>query len=309
MIRRFSGLIALVLLVSPSLAQEAVALKFKFPNDQKATATAQIESKQTLTIAGMPLETGSTQERTVSTVNGTRAADGRLRVEGKMEALKASLKLPGGIELEFDSAKPDAPPPGTQVDFLLDLFKAESKATWTTIHGADNRVLAVEGREKALEGLPEQLQVLGKKQYEQAYLVATANREMEKIPTQPIKKGDTWERTEPVRLEAGQTMTFKTQYQYDGVVEKNGKRLHQISSKPLSVEYAMDADSPSPLKLVASNLKIGDANGVILFDQEAGRIAEETSKVQIKGDITFEVNGMQLPSQLDLTLAVSSTAR
>lgn len=307
--RLFSAWLVLVLFASSAAAQQPVVLRFKLPDGQKSTLSASVETKQTLTLAGNPLDTGSTQKRTVTSVNGTRAADGRLRVESKMEELKAELKLPMGLELTFDSAKPDAPPPGSPADFLLDLFKAESKATWTTVYGADNRVLAVEGREKILEGLPPALQVMARSQFDPAYLVKAANMELDKIPTTPIKKGDSWERTESVRLEAGQTMTFKNRYQYDGVMEKQGRPLHQISSKTSSVEYTMDADAPSPLKLVASNLKVAESEGQILFDEQLGQIAEENSKVRITGDLTFDVMGMQLPAQLDLTLKQNSTRK
>ena len=68
----------------------------------------------------------------------------------------------------------------------------------------------------------------------------------------------------------------------------------------------MSADSPSPLKITDSDLKIQESGGTILFDRAAGMIVETKDKRQISGTLKCEVNGNELPGKLDLTFETSS---
>jgi hypothetical protein len=211
-----------------------------------------------------------------------------------------------GINLAFDSKKPDAAPAGTQLDSFIDIFKALAKSKWTVVRGADNRVLAFEGRDSAFQDLPENVRELLKKQFEPAYLVERANNEMDRVPTRPLQVGDSWEVTDPIRLEGGQTLTFTTRHEYAGTIEQGNKSLDKITSKATAVTYAVGADSPLPLKLLASDLKVSESEGVLLFDRAAGQVVDSHDRSRVTGTLTFEINNMQLPGTLDLTLEVSS---
>ncbi len=302
----FIPTIALVLLAIPHAALAQVKLELKLPDGQKTISVVKISTKQVLTLAGMNIESGSDQEMSISTTNAKRAPDGTLRQQQKIEALKAKLTLPGGVNLEFDSTQPDAPPAGTQFDVLLDLIKVNVKANWTVVRDKENRVTAIEGREKVLEGLDEAKRALLQKQLDPAYLRETANKELDKLPMKPVNKGDTWEVTETLRLEQGQNMTFKTKYTYQGTADRNSRQLDKIDVETLEVGYGVDADAPLPLKVKGADLKPKTLEGVIYFDREKGNVVESRSSVQIKGTINFEVNGQELPAQLDLTMTSSS---
>jgi hypothetical protein len=305
----FLSTVVASLLTLPSGALAQVKLEIKLPDGQKTTSTVKISTKQNLSLAGMNIDSGSEQEMVISTVNGKRGADGVLKQEQKIDALKAKLTLPGGVVLEFDSAKPDAPAAGTAFDVLLDLIKVNAKATWTVVRGPDNKVTAIEGREKVLEGLDESKKQMLQKQLDPAYLRDAANKEMEKLPGKPVKEGDSWEITETLRLEQGQNMTFKTKYTYRGPTDQNGKKLDKIDSEVLEVNYDVDADAPLPLKVTSAELKPKTLEGVILFDREKGNTVESRSSVQIKGTINFDVNGQAIPAQLDLTMSTSSVVK
>lgn len=64
----------------------------------------------------------------------------------------------------------------------------------------------------------------------------------------------------------------------------------------------MDADAPSPLKVIKSDLKVEASDGTMFFDREAGCVVESKGKTQIKGSMTFSINDMELPGELDLTI-------
>ena len=40
----------------------------------------------------------------------------------------------------------------------------------------------------------------------------------------------------------------------------------------------------------------------MFFDRKLGRFVEVKSRIQVNGDMTFEVNGMELTGKLDLTM-------
>lgn len=301
MIRGFCLTTMLALLASlPTNASAQVTLKYKFPDGRKSISVTEIKTSQTLTLAGNELISGSEQTLTVTATNGQRAADGTLSVNSKIEAVDASVTLPGGVEIEFDSAKPDADPPGTQFDFLLDVFKATAKSTWESELNKDNRIVAIKGRDAAFADLPENIRDAMKAQLDPEYLVAASNDELAKLPSEPVSPGDSWERTNKIRLDSGQRLAFTIKYTYEGSVQQDGKALEKITSEATKVEYSVEGESP--LKVLESDLKVAASDGEILFDPAYGQFVSQRGKIQIKGSLKLEVMGMEFPGQLELTM-------
>jgi hypothetical protein len=248
------------------------------------------------------VETSSESITRTSSTNGKRDAQGRLQVTQKVEALFVQLQLPGGMEVTFDSANPNLESEIPQIKALLETWNAASGASHTLVLDKDDKVVEVQGSEALLEKLSDAAKQLVKKELDPEYLKLAANQERARFPDNAVRQGDNWMRTEAVRMGAGQMMTFQTRYEYQGTVEKNGKELDKIGVQAQTVKYSIDADSPSPLKVVQSDLKIASAEGTILFDRARGEAVESQNKVRIAGDMTFSINGQELPGKLDLTL-------
>ncbi len=308
MIRGFYLTTLVALLASFATSAPAqVTFKHKFPDGRKSTSETIIKTSQTLTLGGNELLSGSEQSLTVTAVNGQRAADGTLVVNNKIEGLKTTATLPGGVELEFDSAKPDAPRPGTQFDVLLDIFEATANSSWEAVMGQDNRVVAIKGRDAAYAELPQSLRDAMKAQIDPEYLKIAANDELAKLPSEPVSPGDSWERTNTIRLDSGQRIKFTNKYTYEGNVQQDGKNLEKITSQTTDVDYFVEGESP--LKVIESDLKVAASEGVILFDPTYGQIVSQQNKVQVKGTLKLEVMGMEFPGQLDLTMENSVTMK
>ena len=111
----------LVLFCGTTSTYAQVKLVREVPDGEKSTSTTVIKSEQTLTIAGMTIPTSSRQKVTINSENGNRSADGRITIKQKITTLKADIDV-NGQQLSFDSAKPDAPPPGTAIDVLLEIY-------------------------------------------------------------------------------------------------------------------------------------------------------------------------------------------
>ena len=88
---------------------------------------------------------------------------------------------------------------------------------------------------------------------------------------------------------------------------KNGRTLDKIAVTAATVKYAVEEAAASPVKVVQSDLKVEATAGHLLFDRETGYVVEQSSTNRITGALTLDINGMQAPGKLDLTIS-SDTA-
>ena len=294
--------------LSPVLAQQ-VELIHKYTEGARYTTETSVHVEQVLTIAGMDLNTKTQTYITAKGSVGKRMPDGSLEVREKFESFQVELMLPGGITLVFDSSNPDAKADDPALQFLLDVYRNIARANFTTTVDKDDQILSVECDTDLLEGLSPMAAQLVEGQLDPERLKKEATQQRNRLPDGPVSPGDTWDRTQEVSLGAGQTMTFQTRYRYEGTAQKDGKTYDKISSQTLSVEYALDPDSPTPLKVTDSDLRIASSKETILFDREQGFVAQSSSSVRIVGEMTFQINGNELPGKLDLTITTEIAKR
>ena len=287
-------------LSSVSFGQVKLERKFAENATHVVETTSKIEQK--LAIAGMETDTKSETRATAKSVTGKRDVGGMLRVQERVESMRISTEVMGQT-YEFDSASPDNKG-SSALEALREVHKAIAKRASTVVYDKDNRVYAIESDQDVLAGLPPELQALVKGQIDPENLKKVANQELDQLPKEPVSKGDSWQRTESANFGAGQIMTFQSKYTYEGTIERDGRTLDRITSKTLSVDFSLQ-DSPLPLQLKGSQLKATESEGVILFDRAAGMVVEHTGSARIVGEITFAINGMDLPSQLDLKMQSS----
>ena len=97
-------------------------------------------------------------------------------------------------------------------------------------------------------------------------------------------------------------MTFRINFKYEGIVEKDNVKLDLITGKITDVAYNMKGNPNSSLKVKNSELKAAKSSLELFFDRKQGQFVRTSSLVHIKGDMTFEANGMELPGKLDLMI-------
>jgi len=228
-------------------------------------------------------------------------------VEGKVKSLQISIGGTAG-DYRFDSINPDDN--GTSpLEIMRGVHKALASQVVTVVHDEDNRVVEVKCDNDALGQLPAEVQAMAKSQVDPEYLKEVANQQLDVIPSGAVTQGDSWVRNSKADFGAGQMMEFKTKYTYEGTVEKDGQTLDKITSKTLTGEFSLADDSPLPIGLKDSELKVKESAGVILFDRKSGRIVESKESLRIAGGITFEANGQELPSELDLKIRTVSVIK
>jgi hypothetical protein len=267
-----------------------------------------VKTHQVLTIAGMDVESSADVATSTTSVTGKPDADGTIRIRETIDAITAHLSLPGDMKVDFDSDKPDAKNDNPDLQSLIDLWRALKGASYTVVLDKDHKLTGIEGAEQLLAKAPAGLAAAIKSRVSQENLKRDVDRARKVLPDKPVNKGDRWQRTEVMDIGAGQKLTFQAYYQYAGTVEKDGKTFDKIDSFVGEVTYSLDPDSPLPLKLVKSDLKVDSSTGAVLFDREKGQVVNTTSTTRITGPITFSVNGQELPGKVDLTLDTGAAA-
>jgi hypothetical protein len=279
-------------------ARAQVKLERKYLPETTATTQIEANTKQILTIAGMDLETVSSRFVIATEKSGKRDAEGTLPVVTTIDKLQANTSLPGGLELMFDSSDPDKKASNPLLEPILDVLRISAKVKTTTLIDKQNRIKAIEFADNPAEKVGDDY----KSQFDPEKKKKEAESELGSLPDKPVKVGDSWTHTTESDLGGGQTLTTETRYEYAGTEQKDGRTLDKITVKTTGVTYTMDPNSKSPLKIKSSELKVTSSEGTILFDRAKGAIVLSTTKMRIEGPMKTEINGMELPAKLDLTI-------
>lgn len=293
----------LLAVASGTMALGQVKFERKIHDGTSSKTESVSKTEQKLTIAGMEIDSGSNTRSIVKATAGKRDAAGNVRIQEQIESLQISINAQG-TEYEFDSANPEKAG-GSALEILRPVHKGMARRTTTTTFDMDNKVAQIEFDLDPLNDLPDMVRGLVKDQFDVERLKKAANEELERLPAEPVQKGDSWDRTTKLGLGAGQIMTVGTRYTYEGEIEQDGRKLERISSKITSVEFTIE-DSPLNLSVKSSELKPESSTGELLFDRAQGQIVESKSAIRIVGDLTLVINGQELPSKLDLKIDSST---
>jgi hypothetical protein len=277
--------------------------QYKEEQSQTVDSTFQIERK--LEFAGMEIETNINIRSAVKAAAGKRDVGGLLQVQEGFESLQISISG-RGEDYSFDSTAPDNK--GTsRFEGMRDLHKVLARRTTTTVFDKDNQIYAIHNDQDILSMIPSELQILIKSQLDPEHVKRVANEELERLPSEPVSKGDSWQRTHsanfgPVQVMVFGAMTLQSRYTYEGTIEKDGRTLDKISSKMLSVDFSADEPLSLKLTLKGSDLKAVESDNIILFDRALGQVVESSTSLRIVGDIAFaeKDSNTDLPAKLDL---------
>ena len=300
--------LALATVLFTPTARAQVVLKPKLQPKTKRVYHSESTTKQILTLAGMDIETRSTQFVISEQRLGARGADGTLRLVESHKKLQQDITIPG-FKVSFDSSNPDKKAPLPQLEPILELLRIISKAQVTLVHDKSDQVVKVEGINEVLKDLDPELRKSVESQIGADIILATWKNRDQRIPAKAVAVGGKWQHTSVMHLEAGQKLGVKRQYTYAGTVKQGQNILHRLTTKSLTATLTQDPPEDSPTKITASKLKITKGTGEILIDLKHGVVFSESDTTQMKGTLTMEVNGMSLDGSLDLTIAVKLTLK
>ena len=294
---RFARLAALSLTLCSSEGFAQVKLELKFPPGSTQAYESDNKVQQTLTLAGMDIETKANTFVMISKSIGQRGDDGLLPVEEKVTVLQSEIGLPGGTSLQFDSANLDKKADNPLLEPLLERFRVTFKYPATSILDAQNNLKEI----KFPAGVAESVNEANKSLFDPVRRKKAADEARGFLPDGPVKKGDTWERSSEADFGSGQIMAFRTNYTYDGTIEQDGQTFDKISAKVFEASFSIDQTN-TMVKVSKSDLKVAESEVTILFDREHGAVQQRRSKLRIQGPMTLVINGTELDGKVDLTM-------
>jgi hypothetical protein len=292
---------------SEALAQEAATLKYAPALEAAATQQVEVEVKtdQTLTIAGMPLETHANTFLTMQEKVVGASSSGGWKFEGRFSLVQADYEFPGGLKLSFNSNNPDQADAAGGLEIIVDALKATSGAKWVAETDAEHQITKMEYVDDPFANVNEML----RGNTDPEAIKERRQMELERYPSEPVKPGDTWTRTEESDLGGGQTLTLEKEYTYAGSEERDGRTFDKVTVKALKVEYRMDENSASPAKVTDSELNVAESEGTYWYDRQLQAFSEVRDKVRMTGTLTMEINDQKLPGELDLTIESTAKAK
>ncbi|MFP6770377.1 MAG: DUF6263 family protein [Planctomycetaceae bacterium] len=284
-----------------STATAQVSLRPRISPGTQQTYHSQSTTTQILSVAGMDVETKSTQFTISEQKTGQRATDGTIRVTQQVRKLQQELNLPG-LSLTFDSDNPDKKAALPQLESILDVLRALAKLKVTFVYNKSEKLTKVEGVDALLASLKPELRKNHASQFSSETILRQRKDEIVRILDKPVRNGDQWKHTSVLNLEAGQKLTITREYTYAGPTRQGKRTLQKITVKAVAITLTQDPPEGTPTKITDSKLKVAKSNGEILIDAKRGVIVSEKNSVQTKGTLTLEVNGQKFPATLDLTL-------
>jgi hypothetical protein len=289
-----STLVALVILSSQSFAQVRLEEKLTPGETVKSRETNKVT--QNLKIADQSIDTKA--ETTMETRQSIKESGGLLKMTFAIDSVKSRVELPGNQVLEFDSSKPA---PADDSDALT----KSVRELFNSLIGASVEATLSGRKVIVVDGLTEKMPINADE------MKAEFQQRIDQMPDQPVKPGDTWERTVELHIGAGQTLTFQRKYEYIGTVHSNpadpgSKEVDEIKGTDLSVLYTVRPNPQLPITVKKSDLKIDRSEHTLAFDRTLGRVVKSNGKSHIVGNILLAIGGQELDGALDLQLESTS---
>ncbi|MFM8583405.1 MAG: DUF6263 family protein [Planctomycetaceae bacterium] len=263
----------------------------------------EVETRQTLKIAGMNIESESRSKQTQRSTVGERDGLNRLKVTQKPEQLQVTMKQQGQ-QFDFDSRSPDEKG-SSALEVMRPLYKALLAQEVVLVYDKDNQPVDVEYDQQFLNSLEPNVQLQVRSQFDAANQKRALKQRSERFPALEVAKGESWERTEMTDLGAGQTLKVRRTYTHEGVEEHEGRPCVKLALKLTLVELSSE-NSPTPVKIKPVELKSDGSEGVLWFDVQLGDVVEERQTLKAVGPLKLEVNGMEIPAEVDLQIKTST---
>jgi hypothetical protein len=282
------------LFLSASVASAQVSLELKYSEGTKFAQQTDEKSSFLFDFAGMKYESNTNTFSVTTTTVDRRVTNGSLKLVEKVDPLQSETVIPGGVTQRFDSTNADKKADIPDLEPLLNSLRIRCLAVTVELDSKNN-VTGVSLPNGEFEKLPDS----AKEEFKAELLRKSVDRLRAYLPDEPVKMGDTWERSEAI-VDSGHEMTFRTKYEYAGTVTQDGKVLDKIIGKALDVNYTIQAKPE--VSITVENTKVTESESTYLFDRELGALVSRTSKVRIGGPMTIVTGGMTLVGIFEITM-------
>lgn len=278
----------------PSLAQDTQSVELRIKPVPSTNVIEDTSSKLSFSfsVLGQKLTTKAEQFRQVEVTTGPRLEDGSVKVVRTTKQMRMKLRPPRGKSVEFDSKKPTGQAAAIfkpQLDAKLAyVFDKDNKLTSAGVDNP-NSIANLDGAAKA--------------GFEANALVAALTTTNRWLPNKAVKVGDKWAREEEIRIDSDQSLKLKVGFTYQGIKDFNGRRLHSIDTKPLSVEIVA---GPNAIVTGGELKPLKSSTGTIWFDAETGRVEDRVQKIRLRGSVSASLGGRKLKTRMTVNFDSST---
>jgi Family of unknown function (DUF6263) len=249
------------------------------------------DTSQTMKVQGMEVVQKQSQTFFVKWTPKSKDKD-CWKVEYEIVGVKMDIQI-GGNNIAYDStANKDQTPQNPLTDFFKALVG--SKFTFTVCSDAKEgiRVTDVDGLEQFVNKLAaanEQLKPLLQQILTKDALKQMSNPTFAAFPRtdEEFKKG-TWDYD--TTLNMGPIGSYKTKYVY--TLAKDGKKIDVTGNMDYAAPKS-DQAGGLPFQIKKGELKAEKVTGTVTLDPKAGRIADSTMQMDLAGNLTIDIAGME----------------
>lgn len=287
---------------APAAANAEVDLSWKFVKDKVFYQKLRTITEQKMKVQQTNVDQKQEQEFVFSwKVDEVDAS--KIVLTQKIEAVMMKINISNN-EIKYDSQAKDAAD-----NPLASFFKPLIGSSFTiTLDPNTMKVIKVGGREEFVKKLTDanpQMKALLSSILSEEQLKQMSEPAFTLVPDKgkKVKPGDTWERATTMKMGPIGSYQANYKYTYDGPEVKDGKTLQKISMKTTLNYTKPDAKEASglPFKITDGKLETREATGTIWFDNEAGRVADSTMDVKLKGTLKVTVSDQEADVELEQT--------
>jgi hypothetical protein len=187
----FIGLVAFV-----PAATSQVTLEIKHHEKTTVKTRHSFKSSSIRQVAGQETSGKMSVVMIRESVTGERAVDGTLSAKSNAKTLTFKMEDDGNVLVDFDSADPNRKAPFVQLEPFFEMLRIVLKHPITTVFSKDGSVKTVEFNDEVGRDLPEPF----KKMLNPELWTRNPKQQHEMLPDKAVSKGDTWTRSQEVRL-------------------------------------------------------------------------------------------------------------
>ncbi len=271
-----------------------VQLTWRFKSGEKFDVSIAQDMQMEMKVFGNDVKTAANSVMTMEwVVNDVDTKAGTYDVTQTFKRMKMTMDAPAPVgKISFDSDAKEEPKgiaaqvAGSVKPLIGATFKLKMDGTGKVIEATID-----EETKKAFTKTAQLNQLLSEDALKSLLAQAGAM-----LPEMPVKSGDTWKFVAELK-NAGGTMKMDGTNTLDGIVKRDGKKLAKID-QVIKIEM-------KPQGAIKVSLKDQDTKGSLLFDIDAGRLAE-SSMVQ-KMTMAIDAAGMTVEQKLNITTQLKLT--
>lgn len=304
LVRVWCGLLALLVLVGPALAQDAIQLKYQFKKGENYIYRQTTKMNQVQKVQNQMVVTEISQNNLNVLTPQEVDAKGNFHIKSENKLFVVKVKIPTLGDYTFDSRKKDNDKGGMLGGSLTPLYEKLSGANVTVVVSPQGKLIEIKGLKELLADVlkdnPLAAQFAGGGGDDAAKI--SFEELFPALPDKAVSPGDKWDTPFELKLPQVGVIKGKKVYWYQGEGTVGKKKTVRID---VATEMALDLNIEMGGAKITGKMAIDTSKGTIHFDPQAGCVVSIASEYSLGGKLNVNVNGMDIPVGTEQTQQVT----